>query len=78
MTDWIVKDEANNTYIFPHFYLESGHRVTLYTGSGTTTRTELYWNSSGKTCNAIWDNDGDTFYLFDSKKNLILSYTYKH
>jgi micrococcal nuclease len=78
MTGWIVKDEANNTYIFPRFYLESGYRVTLYTGSGTNSQTKLYWNSSGRACNAIWDNDGDTLYLFDSKKNLILSYTYRH
>lgn len=78
MTGWIVKDEANNTYTFPHFYLKSGYRITLYTGSGVDTQVEFYWNSSGSSCNAIWDNDGDTLYLFDSEKNLVLSYTYRH
>lgn len=76
MTGWTVKDEANHIYNFPDFRLVGGATVTLYTGSGKDTATELYWNSSGHTCNAIWNNDGDTLFLRDISGNLVMSYSY--
>ncbi|MHC1624081.1 MAG: lamin tail domain-containing protein [Candidatus Methanospirareceae archaeon] len=65
MTGGTVKNEANHIYTFPDFTLAGGATVTLYTGSGKDITTELYWNSSGHSCNAIWNNDGDTLYLRD-------------
>lgn len=76
MTGWTVKDEANHIYTFPDFTLMGGAMVTLYTGSGKDTTTELYWDSSGYTSNAIWNNDGDTLYLRDISGNLAISYSY--
>jgi len=77
LTGWSVKDESSrNPYIFPEFILESGSTVTLYTGCGTDTDTSLYWCSSGYTCNAIWNNRGDTLYLRNSNGELVLSYSY--
>ena len=76
MNDWTVKDEATHAYTFPKFTLAAAYSVTLYTGSGTDTLTELYWRSSGKSCNAIWNNDGDTLYLRDNEGKLVLSYSY--
>jgi micrococcal nuclease len=76
MTGWTVKDDANHIYTFPHFNLAGGATVTLYTGSGKDTITELYWDSSGHSCNAIWNNDGDTLYLRDITGNLVISYSY--
>ena len=76
MMGWTVKDEANHIYTFPDFSLAGGSIVTLYTGSGKDTATELYWGSSGHTCNAIWNNDGDTLYLRDMGGDLVISYGY--
>ena len=76
MTGWSVKDEANHIYTFPNFELVGGATVTLYTGSGMDTRTELYWNNIGHRCNAIWNNDGDTLYLRDESGNLVMIYSY--
>lgn len=76
MTGWTVQDEANHVYQFPPFQLAGGATVTLYTGPGKNTATALYWNSTGHTCNAIWNNEGDTLYLRDSTGRLVLSYSY--
>ena len=77
LTGWTVKDESSRApYVFPTFTLESGAMVTLYTGCGTNTATSLYWCSSGYSCNAIWNNKGDTLYLRNSKGELVLTYSY--
>jgi len=67
MKGWILKDEANHQYRFPSFILKAGGTVTVYTGSGTSTETELYWESDSP----IWNNDGDTAYLYNEKGELI-------
>lgn len=74
MTDWTVKDEARHVYTFPSFVLENSAEVTLFTGCGTDTRTELYWCSSGP----IWNNEvGDTLFLRNANGELVLSYSYQ-
>lgn len=72
MTNWKVRDVANHTYTFPAFVLATGASVTLHSGSATNTATDLYWGSGS----AIWNNDGDTVYLYDSGWNLVDSYSY--
>jgi len=72
ITNWKVRDVANHTYTFPTFVLAAGASLTLHTGSGTNTATDLYWGSGS----AIWNNDGDTVYLYDSAWNLVDSYSY--
>ena len=76
LTNWRVKDEANHIYIFPEFTLKAQATVTLYTGCGENTENELYWCNSGYKCNAIWNNKGDTLYLWDDEGNLVLTYSY--
>ncbi len=77
LTSWTVKDESSrNPYVFPNFVLQSEKTVTLYTGCGTNTQTQLYWCSSGYSCNAIWNNGGDTLYLRNSNGELVLNYPY--
>lgn len=73
MTSWTVKDEATHIYTFPTFSLGDGNSVTLYSGIGTNTETELYW---GRSYGAVWNNDGDTLYLRDSNGDLVLSHSY--
>ncbi|MFB9805585.1 lamin tail domain-containing protein [Haladaptatus pallidirubidus] len=44
LTGWYVQDEVEKTYTFPNgFTLGSGEQVTLHTGTGTDTQTDLYW-----------------------------------
>jgi len=72
MTDWLAKDEQANNYTFPTFALLSGYTVTLYSGSGTDTGLQLYWDSD----KPIWNNDGDTLFLRDGEGKLIIKQSY--
>jgi Predicted hydrolase (metallo-beta-lactamase superfamily) len=54
---WVIEDEVGQSYEIPQgFTLEAGATVTLRTGSGTDTDTDLYWGSGSP----IWNNNGDT------------------
>jgi len=72
MTDWQVRDEAEHEYIFPAFTLNPGASVRLRTGCGEASATDLYWCSP----RAVWNNDGDTVYLFDSQGQEVTRYRY--
>jgi len=72
MADAHVRDEADCTYDFPPFTLAAGGRVKLHTGWGTDTATDLYWGRSS----AVWNNGGDTVYLYDADWNLVDEYSY--
>ncbi len=68
MTGWKIEDEGSkHTYTFPAYTLDSGSTVTLYTEKGTDSATELYWQLD----DPIWNNDGDTAYLYDNNGKLI-------
>lgn len=58
---WTLEDEADHTYTFPNFNLDAGSTVTIHTGSGDDTSTDLYWGSG----TTVWNNAGDTTYLND-------------
>ena len=72
MKGWSVRDEVGHTYTFPIFNLWPGATVRLHTGSGTDSAADLYWGRGS----AVWNNDGDTVYLYDDAWNLVDSYTY--
>jgi len=72
MSGWHIKDAANNTYNFPTFTLAAGASVRVHTGSGTNTATDLYWGRGS----AVWNNGGDTVYLYNAAWGLVDSYTY--
>ncbi len=67
MTGFSLFDLANHRYIFPFFILKGNSSVIVRTGCGIDTETDLYWNSN----KAIWNNDGDTIFLYDNLGNLI-------
>ncbi|OYT32961.1 nuclease [Archaeoglobales archaeon ex4484_92] len=69
---WKLRDEAGHTYIFPDYTLESGGTVYVHSGKGTDSDGRLYWGSS----HAIWNNGGDTAYLYDSTGKLVDSYSW--
>lgn len=69
MSGWTLSDEANHVYTFPSgFTLEPGDTVTIYTGSGSNSESELYWDSGA----AVWNNSGDTIIVTnDDGENVI-------
>jgi hypothetical protein len=73
LTGYPVKDEADHRYEFPDgFTLGAGETVTLHTGSGSDSSTELYWGSESP----IWNNTGDTVYVSDDAGTLVVEYPY--
>lgn len=73
LTRWTVKDIAGHTYRFPRgFILDPGATVTLYTGSGRNTDSELYWGSG----RAIWNNGGDTIIVKDDTGSVVIEQEY--
>ncbi len=72
MLGWQVRDETGFTYTFPAFALPPKQSVRLHTGSGTDTATDVYWGLR----HFVWNNAGDTVYLYDDTGTLIDQYTY--
>jgi len=73
LAGWTVEDEAGRSYEFPQgFTLEAGTTVTLRTGSGTDTETDLYWGSGSP----IWNNNGDTVIVTTDSGDRILEVSY--
>lgn len=73
LTGWHVEDEADHTYAFPSgFALEPGATVTLYTGSGQNTGSEVYWGSGS----AVWNNGGDTVIVTDDTGDVVVREEY--
>jgi competence protein ComEC len=74
MSGWTVQDEAEATYTVPDgFALDAGATVTLHTGSGTDTETDLYWGSGSP----IWNNGGDTVIITNAEGDEVLRESYE-
>ena len=76
LTEWIISDDKDHTYVFPSFTIGVQEEFSLYSGSGTDSASELYWNSPFYPCKAIWNNNGDTLYLKNQNRELIFSQNY--
>jgi micrococcal nuclease len=73
LSGWTVEDEAGATYEFPTgFTLQPGDEVTLHTGSGQDTSTDLYWGYE----RPIWNNSGDTVIVKNTDGNVVLREEY--
>ena len=73
MSGWTVADEADHTYTVPSgFALEPGATVTLHTGNGSESTSELYWGSDS----AIWNNGGDTITVRTEDGALVFEQAY--
>ena len=68
LAGWKIEDKGGkHIYTFPSYTLNSGSTVTLYTGKGKDTATELYWQLN----DPIWNNNGDIAYLLDNSGKLV-------
>ena len=65
---WKIEDEGSkHSYTFPSYTLNSGAEVTVYSAKGANSATELYMQLD----DPIWNNDGDTAYLYKNNGKLI-------
>jgi competence protein ComEC len=73
LSGWELADAADHTYTFPEgTVLDPGARITIHTGSGTDTETDLYWGQS----RPVWNNGGDTVILRDDTGTTVIEETY--
>jgi competence protein ComEC len=73
LSGWTISDEAGHTYTVPDgVSLTPGETLTLHTGSGTNTETDLYWDSGSP----VWNNGGDTIIITNSEGEEVLRENY--
>jgi len=69
MADWTMTDGEGNKFTFPNLTLLSNGEVTVHTGKGTNTPTDLYWGQT----DSRWSK-GKVAYLRDPAGKLIATY----
>ncbi|SDM73351.1 competence protein ComEC [Halogranum gelatinilyticum] len=73
LSGWTVSDEAGATYTVPDgVTLAAGERLTLRTGSGTDTETELHWGRESP----VWNNDGDVVTVATAAGDVVIQEAY--
>ena len=75
ITSWTARDNTTiNThiFIFPVFNLDANAQLSVHTGNGTNTSTDLYYRKNS----AVWNNDKDTLYLNTSNGTSVLIHSY--
>ncbi len=69
LSNWQLKDEDGNIFLFPAITLVNGGAVQIHTSAGANTVVDLYWGMS----TPIWKS-GETASLYDASGNLIVTY----
>ena len=69
---WTVTDESGKTYEFGDVTLEAGASVTLHSGRGADTASDVYWGRDS----AVWNNGGDTVTVRDAGGAVVVQRTY--
>jgi hypothetical protein len=72
LTGWALKDASGYTYTFPSFTLPLNATVTVHACNGVDSATTLYTHK----CSPIWNNGGDTAYLYDAGGMLVSTFAY--
>lgn len=67
LSGWTVRDPAGHVYRFGSFSLRPGTSVRLHTGSGSNSRTDVYWRSGAY----VWNNTGDKAILRNGSGTLV-------
>lgn len=69
LTNWQLKDESGNIFLFPLIVLVQNGNVQIHSTSGTNTPIDLYWGMS----TPVWKS-GETASLYDASGKLIITY----
>lgn len=73
MAGWTIEDESSHSYTVPEgTTINAGESLTLHTGEGSDTDSDLYWGSGS----AIWNNGGDTITVTSDDGQEVLSEAY--
>ena len=72
LNGWRLKNESGDTFVFPEFELDPGSEVTIWTGNGDDTDTNLYWDAE----TSKWDVDGGRVRVLDETGEIMLNVTY--
>lgn len=73
VSGWVIRDAAGYTYMIPSgTTVAENSEMTVYTGSGEDTDTELYMGAS----RAVWNNGGDDVIVRDETGNVVIETTY--
>lgn len=70
LTGWTLSDGRTNRYTFPDVTLFPDAEISLHTGAGTDSPSDLYWGAS----DAIWGATGTVAYLRDASGRLVATY----
>ncbi|MBM4423599.1 MAG: LysM peptidoglycan-binding domain-containing protein [Chloroflexi bacterium] len=70
LSGWTLRDDQGNMYAFPALSLFQGGAVSVHTGLGRDTVTDLYWGQGG----AMWQS-GETATLIDPKGRAHTTFT---
>jgi len=69
LTNWQLKDENGNIFLFPAIVFFKDGAVQIHTASGTNTVIDLYWGMTAP----VWKS-GEIASLYDASGNLIVTY----
>jgi endonuclease YncB( thermonuclease family) len=73
MGGWTLRDLAGRRYAFPEgFELPAGEAVTVHTGEGSDTGTDLFWGAG----RPVWNDRGDTVIVADAGGRELLRTSY--
>lgn len=72
LSGWTVSDESGKTYTFSSLRLSPGQTITLHSGSGSDTSSDVFWGRS----TAVWNNGGDTVSVSDSSGASVVTKAY--
>lgn len=74
LAGWTVENGVGHSYRFPDgFVLEPNQEVTLHSGAGEDTETELYWGAD----EPVWNQEGGTVLVRTADDRQILREPYK-
>ncbi len=69
---WQIADRARHVYSFGNISLAPATTLTLHTGIGVDSATDIFWGRKA----AVWNNRGDTVYLIDADSVVRAEYAY--
>ncbi len=72
LTNWEIKDEGRKKFVFPNFVLESKKEIKIKINKEKIEGNILTWERK----NYVWTKTGDTLFLRDSEKKLVLWESY--
>lgn len=74
LAGWMLQDQSSShRFTFPAGMIEPLATITIRSGCGEDSDTELFWCVSRS---AVWNNDGDTAFLLDPAGNIVDSLGY--